>query len=324
MGYDINFLNIVNMNASGRKGRQFMDFRKQSLQNIIENEKPNLLFLPGDDPDPDTMAKMDYETLALEEAEQGTVMLYDVNRLRLSTKSRLPDIPIQGVEHGKYAAPMVQILPPQPRDQTSVVKEFVCVSWHYSLTISNGSQNIFEIGRRMMIYAEFMAWVSGSEVLIGGDFNLEERQLQILIREHNQRIQQHVDDLKPFFESEYGLMPCMTEASQRPMRRQRQLKLHKCEKSRAENFFIASKEMQLCRTRNVQLERLSYGYTSLQFKVATKTPEIYPDPTYTQQEFHRNRPKTSTETRVPYSEYCPAPSCTEMYIPPRPPKHHGG
>lgn len=324
MGHDTDFLSIVNMNAAGRKGGKFMDFRKFSLHSIVENEKPNLLFLPGDDPDPDTLAKMEYETLALDRAEQDTVMLYDVNRLRLSTKSKLPDIPIQGVEHGKYVAPMVQILPPQPRDQTSVVKEFVCVSWHYSLTISNGSQNIFEIGRRMMIYAEFMAWVSGSEVLIGGDFNLEERQLQILIREHNQRIQQHVDDLKPFFESEYGLMPCMTEASQRPTRRQRQLKLHKCEKSRAENFFIASKEMQLCRTRNVQLDRLTYGATDLKLKIATKSPEFYPDPTYTQQEYHRGRPKTCTADRVRYSEYCPAPSFTEMYIPSRPPKHHGG
>ncbi|XP_061164379.1 uncharacterized protein LOC133173410 [Saccostrea echinata] len=322
MGYDTDFLSIVNMNASGRKGHKFMDFRKFGLHSIVENEKPNLLFLPGDDPDPDTLIKMNYETLTLEQAEQETVLLYDVNRLRLRSKTELPEIQIPGLEYGKYVAPMMQILPPQPRSQESVVKEFVCVSWHYSITRLNGSQNLFEIGRRLMIYAEFMAWASGSEVLIGGDFNLEVEQIDTLIKEHNQRIEQHVDDLKPFFESEYGLMPCMTETTQRPMRRQRQLKLHKCVKSKAENFFIASKEMQLCHTRNVQLDRLAYSATAL--KVATKLPEVDPNPTRTRQEYQRERPKPSTTDRVRYSEYCPAPSRTEMYIPQRPPKHHGG
>lgn len=50
MGYDTDVLNIISMNASGRKGRMYNDYRKDKLRNLVENERPDIMFLPGDNP----------------------------------------------------------------------------------------------------------------------------------------------------------------------------------------------------------------------------------------------------------------------------------
>jgi hypothetical protein len=60
--------------------------------------------------------------------------------------------------------------------------------------------------------AQYLAWISGVEVLIGGDFNLPVAQIQTLLAEHNKLIGKSIDDVKPFF-NEMGYMDCMTENS---------------------------------------------------------------------------------------------------------------
>jgi hypothetical protein len=50
MKWYTNFITCF-MNASGRKGRQYIDYRKSYLDDIVGNNKPDILFLPGDEPD---------------------------------------------------------------------------------------------------------------------------------------------------------------------------------------------------------------------------------------------------------------------------------
>jgi hypothetical protein len=45
MGRDTDSLQIMSMNASGRKGRQLKDFRKSYLDDIVGNNKPDVIFL---------------------------------------------------------------------------------------------------------------------------------------------------------------------------------------------------------------------------------------------------------------------------------------
>jgi aspartokinase-like uncharacterized kinase len=71
----------------------------------------------------------------------------------------------------------------------------------------------------------YLAWISGVEVLIGGDFNLPDKQIPKLLAEHNKLVEQNIDKVFPIFR-EMGLMDCMIENVNRPERRLRQLKLH--------------------------------------------------------------------------------------------------
>lgn len=48
MGRDTDFLRILSMNASGRDGVISKDFRNANLRDIVENERPDIMFLPGD------------------------------------------------------------------------------------------------------------------------------------------------------------------------------------------------------------------------------------------------------------------------------------
>lgn len=296
MGYDTDVLNIISMNASGRKGRMYNDYRKDKLRNLVENERPDIMFLPGDNPG-DTFTQTSYQQL-LDTTNNETVLLYDSTRLRIRQQPTGPDIKIPNCDFDKVLSPMVDVCSPAPASQ--IVKQFICVSWHWELTMEErGSQVIYENGKQFMMYAQFLAWFTGTEVLIGGDFNLPMDTIMGLITEHNKMVEAGIDSIKPLFQ-QLGYMDCMTENIHRPVRRLRQLKLHTCkcqEKISDCNFFVASKEMQLRETKYAKLESLTYRSAGLQLKTSTSTPTYRPEPTYTK---------------------------TEMYIPPRPPKNHGG
>lgn len=289
MGRNTDFLRILSMNASGRDGVISKDFRNANLRDIVENERPDIMFLPGDNTDPDTLTQTSYQQL-LDPAHNETVLLYDSTRLTVQPtpfKSMSCDV-------DKVLAQMVDVFSPAPTN--SVVKKFICVSWHWKLTVERGSQVLYENGRQIMLLAQYLALKTETEVLIGGDFNLPMDAIRALVTDHNNVIQNGIDNVKPMFE-ELGYLDCMTENIHRPGRRLRQLKIHTCksqEKVTDTGFFVASKEMQLMETTQINLETMTkWG------------------------------PQLNTIGRP---TYCPVPSYTktQMYIPSRPPKHHGG
>lgn len=55
MGRDTDILRILSMNSSDRNGVFYKDFRNSSLREIEEYERPDVMFLPGNNPDPDTL-----------------------------------------------------------------------------------------------------------------------------------------------------------------------------------------------------------------------------------------------------------------------------
>ncbi|XP_062587430.1 uncharacterized protein LOC134249091 [Saccostrea cucullata] len=291
MSSKIDRLRIVSMNAAGRNGRKFV------LQHLIEKEKPEIVFLPGDNSDNsglDTLTQTRYNHL-LDPAFNEPVFLYDSTRLKVNQLPARSQSSHPVCDFDRVLAPLIDINSPAPAQ--NVVKQFICVNWHRRLSENGGSQVLYENGRMYLMFAQNLAYFTGKEVLIGGDFNLPPSKIKELIEEHNSLIQQGIDSVKPQFKK-FGYMYCMTEEILRPERRLRQLKLHKSNSfnSTETNYFVASKEMQLLETRHEKMESLSYRYTSLQLQARQKTDSC-PEPTYTK---------------------------TQMYIPQRPPKHHGG
>ncbi|XP_062587428.1 uncharacterized protein LOC134249089 [Saccostrea cucullata] len=294
MGFDTDCLRIVSMNATGRKGKQYYDFRQSNLRQLVENESPDIMFLPGDNPGPDTFTHTSYQQL-LDPTNNETVLLYDSTRLKVHQRPTEQQFSIPNCDFDKVLTPIVDIYSPAPAQ--NIVKRFICVSWHWELTATGGSQVLYENGRSYIMFAQLLAWFTGNEVLIGGDFNLPLTKINELIKEHNNLVQQGIDSLKPIFR-QLGYMDCMTETIHRPDRRLRQLRLHKCKNANTTetNFFVASKEMQLLETQHVKMESLSYRCAGLQLQTRLET-NYCPEPTYTK---------------------------TQMYIPQRPPKHNGG
>ncbi|XP_071173832.1 uncharacterized protein [Mytilus edulis] len=296
MGRDTDRLTIVSMNASGRKGRQYQNYRKSYLDDIIGDNEPDILFLPGDDPDMSSPVLKDYRQTQVHHNHE-TVLLYDTKRLQLQTPNwydLIPSLVVPGIAQGKLMYPLVDILAPKPTQH--VVKQFHCISWHWELTQTT-TQELYQFAFRYLWLAQYLGWISGVEILIGGDFNLPIQQIQKLLSEHNTLVQKQVEDIKPFFR-EMGYMDEMTDNVNRPGRRLRQLKLHKCKSvagiNQETDYFVASKEMQLCKT---------------EMMTASTLP---------------GRCATLTVTRPATQSYCPAPTKTEMCIPSRPPRHNGG
>jgi hypothetical protein len=293
MGRDTDRLQIVSMNASGRKGRQFMDYRKSYLDDIIGNNEPDVIFLPGDEPDMSSSALTDYRQAQVAH-NNDTVLLYDSKRLRLKTPDWygfIPSLVVPGIDIDKLMYPLVDILSPPPTQYA--VKQFHCISWHWELTQTTTDAR-YKFAWRYVWLAQYLAWSSGVEVLIGGDFNLPVEQIEKLLTDHNKLVEQSIDDVKPFFQ-EMGYMDCMTETAYRPGRRLRQLKLHKSKTlstTQDADYFVASKEMQLFKTEMIANSKLP------------------------------GRCTTMTMTKPAAMEY--RATKTEMNIPNRPPRHNGG
>ncbi|CAC5397809.1 unnamed protein product [Mytilus coruscus] len=226
-----------------------------------------------------------------------TVLLYDTKRLKLNTPDwydMVPSMVVPGIQQSKLMYPLFDILSPKPTQH--VVKHFHCISWHWELTQTT-SDELYKFAFRYLCMAQYLGWISGVEILIGGDFNLPIQQIQKLLNEHNTLVQKQVDDIKPFFK-EMGYMDEMTDNIHRPGRRLRQLKLHQCKSvagiNKETDYFVASKEMQLCKTEMMTASTLPGRCTTL------------------------------TVTRPAEQNYCPLPTKTEMCIPARPPRHNGG
>lgn len=296
MGRDTDRLRIISMNASGRNGKQYQNYRHSYLNEIIGHDEPDILFLPGDEPDMSSPVLTDYrqEQVAY---KHETVLLYDTKRLKLKNPKGydlIPSLMVPGITKGQLLYPLFDVLAPKPTQH--VVKQFHCVSWHWELTQTT-SEERYKFAFRYLWLAQYLGWTSGVEILIGGDFNLPIQQIQQLLDEHNTLVQKAFEDVKPFFR-EMGYMDEMTDNIHRPGRRLRQLKLQKCKSSAGVNqetdYFVASKEMQLCNTEMMTTSALPGRCTNL------------------------------TVTRPAVHSYCPAPVKTEMCIPARPPRHNGG
>lgn len=98
---------------------------------------------------------------------------------------------------------------------------FICVAWHWKLTVEKGPQVFYKNGRQIVLLAKYLALQTETELLISGDFNLPMDAIRALVTDHNNLIQNGIDNVKPMFE-ELGYM------DDSPGRRLLQLKIHTC------------------------------------------------------------------------------------------------
>ena len=296
MGRDTDRLNIISMNSLGRKGSHYQSFRKPIWEQVIGDAEPDILFLPGDQPDMKSTILSEYKQANVTH-NNDTVLLYDTKRLRLKSPGAsglLPSLVIPEVDNNKMAYPLVDILAPKPTQH--VVKKFQIVTWHYELTRAT-SEELYRFALRYVWLAQYLAFVSGVEVLIAGDFNLPLGTANDLVKQHNKLIQGDINNVKPFFR-EMGYLDEMTDNVLRPERRLRQLELHECEAKpniSDPEYFVASKEMQLCKTETLENFQQSVRRASISICNAQCPVE---------------------------QSYCP--TKTQMCIPSRPPRQNGG
>lgn len=119
----------------------------------------------------------------------------------------------------KVLAQMVDVYSLAPTN--SVVKMFICVAWHWKLTVEKGPQVFYKNGRQIVLLAQYLALQTETEFLISGDFNQPMDAIRALVTDHNNLIQNGIDNVKPMFE-ELGYM------DDSPGRRLLQLKIHTC------------------------------------------------------------------------------------------------
>lgn len=295
MGKHTDRLNIISMKLSGRNGEQCQSEQKSYLNDVIWQNEPDMVFLPGDNPDMTSFALNDYRPVNLAFSSES-VLLYDSKRLKLEMLNwfeLIPTLTVPGVQLGKLIFPLMNILSPQPTQHT--VKKFHAISWHWSLTQTK-SEELEQHAASYLWLAQYLAWIHGVEVLIGGDFNLPLQKLQDILVTHNKFVQGTIESVKPMFRL-MGYDDSMTDNTHRPERRLRQLKLHPCISADGSNpteYFVASKEMQLGNTDIIAESKVSIR--------CAQSAVI--------------KPKIEHER--------PPPIKTEMHIPARPPRHNGG
>lgn len=169
---------------------------------------------------------------------------------------------------------------------------FICVAWHWKLTVEKGPQVFYKNGRQIVLLAQYLALQTETEFLISGDFNLPMDAIRALVTDHNNLIQNGINNVKPMFE-ELGYM------DDSPGRRLLQLKIHTLARVWTKSPI------------RVSLLRQKRGNLWKQHKLSWK-----PWP-------NGRGPQLKT---IGLPTYCPVSSYTktQMYIPSRPPKHHGG
>ncbi|CAC5397814.1 unnamed protein product [Mytilus coruscus] len=226
MGKSTDRLKIVGLNLFGSNGKQIQSDRRSYLDDVMWHNGPDILFLPGDNLDMSSLALEDYRPAKVA-FNLDTVLLYDTKRLQLPTPhwyGRIPYFKVPDIDKDKLMYPLMDILSPQPTSH--VVKQFHCISWHWELTRQTNSQkDLYQFARQNLWLAQYLAFLSGVEVLIGGNFNLSLSQIKPLVEEHNNQIQGAIEFVKPMFR-QMGYDDDLTDIIHRPERKLRQLSLH--------------------------------------------------------------------------------------------------
>ncbi|XP_063440653.1 uncharacterized protein LOC134721508 [Mytilus trossulus] len=272
MGKHTDRLKLIGWNQLGSDGKQFQADRILYFDDVISRNDPDIVFLHGDNPDMNSVALKDYRPAKVA-FNLDTVLLYDTTRLKLPTPNwygKTRDFKVPNIDKNKLMYPLVGILSPQPTSH--VVKQFHCISWHWNLTHqTNYQKDLYEFARQILWLSQYLAFLSGVEVLIGGNFNLSLSQIKPLVEEHNRQIQGTIDFVRPIFR-QMGYDNDMTDYISRPQRKLCQLRVHECKSTissqQGPDYFVASKQMNLCNTKMITESKLPTTISSI------KTAEI--------------------------------------------------
>lgn len=299
MGVDA--LSIVSMNSS-RKGLLSLSpsNRTSYLQNILENAEPDLCFLPGDKGETGKDVVIGYQQY-MSPTNRETVLLYKAERIKMSSPSfsfnSFGELPLVSYENILCPLVNVETLAPNPKH---VIKQFSAISWHYQMcdiALSKGQQ--MKMSESLVILARMVAMTTRQPVLVCGEFPVSFNEVMNIVKEQTK--QNRADFLQGWQEElgPHGYLPSMTNGATRDMRHRFELKGFRCkaleknvniraEEASIPDFFLASKELELKEPSLMNVEKLTGR------KVQMKA----------------------------LLNHCP--TRTEMKIPVREPRHHGG
>ena len=314
-------LSIMSFNSS-RKGLYSMSRDRGSMfmDKILNGASPDICFLPGDDKTVKYSGAVqgycEYRTCS----EDGTALLYSTKTVQMNKPQFCFDSfgVFRSLDLNKLVCPQVDVLGPT----NNIVKQFNLITWQYTLYGINeqieqtkSREERLNLTESLIMFSQRLAMQTGQGVLISGEMAIDSQSLSALVKKL-------CKDGQDFFLSEiqpemakHAYLPSMTKASFRDVRHLFMMNVFKCKSSSVFNgsvntwneqmaeCFIASKSLELSDASMVDVDEAIAGR---HIKLCPSTKPVYGPP----------RPKTD--------HTCPSPIKTEMKIPPRQPRHHGG
>ena len=299
MGYDT--LKIVSMNVNRLGGNN----RQSFLRELLDGQQPELCLLPGDNSELKKAVIFGYESYQSQGTSE-TVLLYKAENIKLKRSAVTCDMfpPLPGINYDSIVCPEAEV----DLGSHQQPKRFSILTWDFHLTqvkIRRETQ-----AESIVRLSQMIAETRQIPILVGGDFNIDACSIEKIVSHLNKEKTNGFMEMATnsgLFPSEKYL-PSMTKGSLRPQRHLFAMRVFACKKNSSivaeyqsyqqTDFFLASKELELRET-----SRLDCGGTTGQ---CTQLQKV-----------HDNRTETN-------HTQCYQPTKTEMVIPPRPPKHHGG
>ncbi|XP_052804761.1 uncharacterized protein LOC128234536 [Mya arenaria] len=304
-------LSIVSFNSS-RRGLNSLRTSERSpyLERIIEGSSPDICLLPGDDKAMTMNAVRGYGQYYVPSAD-GTVLLYDSNRIRMNEQQVNVNGfgPLPELDTYKMVLPSVQVLSLMPSNDRSVVKEFSLVSWKY--TMFSQSRDKTRTLESLIVFCQWLALSTEKAVFIGGEMAIDYDTIVKITKNLSQKgRERYVSDAQSEM-VDHAFLPSMTKATVRDRRHLFEMNVYKCKSDPVlssnepqADCFISSKILELSEAKLVDVEKVCSRQCKLETlvdveKVSSKQCEL--------------------ET---LRKICP--TATTMTIPQRPPRHHGG
>lgn len=271
------------------------------LDKILNEEKADICFLPGDDQSAKLSGIVRGYGQYLSPTADGTILLYNSSKVQM----KKPDVNfsvfghLPGIDFDQMVCPQVEITTHYP--ERRVVKEFNLISWKYTL-YSEPKTDISVLTESILLFSQRLALQTGKGVLIGGEMTIDYSLLQQIVKKvSTDQDELFMANMQPEM-SQLGYLPSMTKGSFREHRHLYKMDLYRCSGPsmndtgsgvvktwKQADCFIASKTLELTEAKLVNVEQVLGREISV---------------------------------KCPLKEH--APTKTEMVIPPRPPRHHGG
>lgn len=269
------------------------------LGDILDGAKPDICFLPGDDKSLKCSGIIRGYDQYLTSNGDSAALLFNASKVQMKS----PDVNLSafgnlaGLDVDQLVCPRVEIRAPAPI--SNIVKEFNLITWKYTL-YTEAKVQVETLSESLILLAQRLAWQTGKGVLIGGEMTIDFSSLQKLINKLcKEGDEMFLSSIQPEM-GQLGYLPSMTKASLRDQRHLFMMKVFRCSSNTGNGIvntwngqvadcFIASKTLELTEASLMNVEQVI---------------------------------GRGIKMSCPLKQH--APTKTEMVIPPRPPRHHGG
>ncbi|KAL3883265.1 hypothetical protein ACJMK2_029548 [Sinanodonta woodiana] len=306
----IDSLTIINIQGIDTDYKQDdIDNRFTLMERVVAVHKPTILLL--DDPYDGDLFKgslfQKYETVE-SDVNKNIVMLYNANRVR-ATKQRDLRPETQYLNFDNIVIPNFEVMSPQPMQ--TVLNRFACVTWTGSNTCEEENKRKSYMDELISL-SQNIALIRNLPVIMGGDFKFPISELKKLVNSRNKSVFSGMrENTQPMFEQlGIGLASQVDYQLGRP-KRLLTMKVHEIQQYNGtiprNDCFVASQELRLRDPNFISIDELW-------------STSIY---LHGEKECKGSEPSFSQTIKNGHCER-PIPTKADIYIPQRPPKHHGG